>query len=163
MGPLVKLIQKSISEHQGKVIVTTSSLPVRRIASESGSCISMVGRLCPATECNEMLTHLYRRASPLPSDSFRRNGNIGGGLHEGPRGDCDLDFQNIPSLSTSSKSRPTDPVPASSWFCSLDTRDLPTPVSGAGEANPGVWPAGGVAVPTTRHRPDRAHTAPGHT
>ncbi len=64
---------------------------------------------------------------PLPSDSFRRNGNIGGGLHERPRSYRDLDFQNIPSLSTSSKSRPAYPVPASSWFCSLDTRDIPTP------------------------------------
>ncbi len=100
---------------------------------------------------------------PLPSDSFRRNGNIGGGLHEEPQSDCDLDFQNISSLSTNSKSRPAYPVPASSWFCSLDTRNLPTPVSGSGEANPGVWPGGVLAIPTTRHRTDGAHTAPGHT
>ncbi len=37
--------------------VGISSLPVCRIASESGSCIPMVGRLLPATECIEMLTH----------------------------------------------------------------------------------------------------------
>ncbi len=98
----------------------------------------------------------YQRTSPLPFDSFRRNGNIGGGLHEGPRSDCDIDFQNISSLSTCRKSRPTHPVPASSWFCSLDTRDIPTTVSGSGDANPGVWPAGVFALPTTRHRPDGA-------
>ncbi len=47
--------------------------------------------------------------------------------------------------------------------CSLDTRDIPTPVSGSGEASPGVWPAGVFALPSTRHRPDAAHTGPGHT
>ncbi len=55
------------------------------------------------------------------------------------------------------------PVSASSWFCSLDTRNLPTPVPGSGQANPGKWSAGVFSVPTTRHRPDGAHTAPGHT
>ncbi len=33
----------------------------------------------------------------------------------------------------------------------------------SGEANPGVWPAGVLALLMTRHRPDGAHTVPGHT
>ncbi len=29
------------------------------------------------------------------------------------------------------------------------------------EANPGVWPAGNIALPTARHLPDGTHIAPG--
>ncbi len=112
---------------------------------------------------SDISTHPHRWTSPFPSDSLRRTGDIGGGLHERPRRYFVLDSQNISSLSTSNKSRPVYPAPAWSWFRSLDTRAIPTPVSGFGEANPGVWPAGVFALPTKRHRPDGAHTTPGHT
>ncbi len=44
-----------------------------------------------------------------------------------------------------------------------DSGDIPTPVSGSNEANLWVWQEGVLALPTTRHRPDGAHTAPGHS
>ncbi len=110
-----------------------------------------------------MLTHINRRASPSPPTLYDGTEISAVDSTNDLGVTVNLDFPKFSSLSTSSKSRPAYPVSASSWFCSLDTRDIPTTVSGSCEANSGVWPAGVFALPTTRHRPDGAHTAPSHT
>ncbi len=76
----------------------------------------MVGWLWPAANCIEVRKHLYRLTSALLSDSFPLNESIGGGLHERAQHYCDIDFQNISSLSTRSNSGPAYPVSSSSWF-----------------------------------------------
>ncbi len=89
----------------------------------------------------------------------RWNGNILWRLHKRSRSDSDFHLQNISPLWAGTSSWSV--YPDSPWVCGSDTRYLSTHLLGSGEANPGVWPAGAVTVPSTRHYLDEAHTAPG--
>ncbi len=73
------------------------------------------------------------------------------------------DRKRLTYLTTSSKSCPAHPVPASWVFYNLSTRDIPTPMFDSGAANPGVWTTGVITIPTAGHLPDGAYTAPGHS
>ncbi len=115
---------------------------VRRSPSEPASCIPMIERLWPATLCIKVFTRLHQWTSTFPSDSGRWNDNIPCWLHEGSQLDCDFHLQDISPLSAGGKSCSTYPVSVSPGVYSFDYRYIPTPVSGSGEANPRVRPAG---------------------
>ncbi len=66
-----------------------------------------------------------------------------------------LNFANARTLSG------VDDDPPFINSCQLFSTSITVP--GSGEANTGVWPVGVFALPTTRHRPDGAHTAPNRT
>ncbi len=64
-------------------------------------------------------------------------------------------------MSAGRKSCLAYPVSASPWVRGSDTKDFSTSVPGTRENNPGVRLASVVTEPSTRHRLDGAHTAPG--
>ncbi len=125
--------------------------------------IDLASRLRFAIEWTKMLTGLHRGTTTFHFDYFWWNRTVLGGFHKRPQSACDLELRNISSPSTSSKSRPLYPVPASSWFCRLNNRDIQTPASGLGDANHGVWLAGVITLPTSRYQHDGEHTAPSHS